>query len=125
MEEEHFGPHLAIDLVGCPKELLSDLNLHFNFLNEVPEIIGMTKITQPHVFPYSGLVPEDRGITGVVIIAESHLSVHSFEQKGYAFIDIFSCKGFNTDLVVEEVLKRFQPTTFEVSITKRGKDFPR
>ena len=82
MTEEGFGPHLTLDLIGCPKEILQDYNLHFNLLKELPEMIGMTPITQPYVFPYSGLVPEDRGITGIVIIAESHLSVHSFEDKG-------------------------------------------
>lgn len=119
-----FGPHLMLDLVGCPVKILSDLQVHFNFLNEVPTIIGMTKITQPHVFPYSGLVPEDRGITGVVIIAESHLSVHSFEQKGYCFIDIFSCKPFDTDRVLQEVLNRFEPSSYERQLSRRGRDFP-
>lgn len=88
-----FGPHVTIDLIGCPKEILSDYNLHFDYLKRLPDLIDMTPITQPYVFPYSGLVPEDKGITGIVIIAESHLSIHSFEDKGYSFIDIFSCKG--------------------------------
>ena len=90
MIQEPFGPHITIDLKGCPKEILADYELHFNFLKILPEVIGMTPITQPYVFPYSGLVPEDKGITGILIIAESHLSVHSFEEKGYCFIDIFS-----------------------------------
>ena len=95
MNNNHFGPHLTIDLVNCPKEILQDYQLHFNYLKLLPELINMTPITQPYVFPYSGLVPEDLGITGIVIIAESHLSIHSFEEKGYSFIDIFSCKFYD------------------------------
>ncbi len=68
---EEFGPHITLDLKGCPKEILSDYNLHFDYLKTLPELIHMTPITQPYVFPYSGLVPEDKGITGIVIIAES------------------------------------------------------
>ena len=120
-----FGPHLMIDAWGCPIEVLDDLRIYFDYLNEVPEIIGMTKITQPYVFPYSGLIPSDRGITGSVIIAESHLSVHGFSEKGYVFLDVFSCKGFDTEKVLVEILKRFKPTDYDMIITERGLNFIR
>jgi S-adenosylmethionine decarboxylase len=120
-----FGPHLTLDLMGCPIEKLSDYNLHFEFLKKLPELIQMTPITQPYVFPYSGLVPEDNGITGIVIIAESHLSIHSFEQKGHTFIDIFSCKPFDTDEAVRITLEMFQPASYEINVVERGKNFPR
>ena len=57
-----FGPHVMLDLNQCNSEKLDDLNLCFEFLNTFPDSIGMTKISTPHVFPYKGLVPEDRGI---------------------------------------------------------------
>jgi S-adenosylmethionine decarboxylase len=120
-----FGPHVTIDLIGCPKEILSDYELHFNYLKMLPVLIEMTPIIQPYVFPYSGLVPEDIGITGIVIIAESHLSIHSFEEKGYSFIDIFSCKGFDIEKALEITLNTFKPKNHEVNILERGKDFPR
>ena len=85
----------------------------------------MTPITQPYVFPYEGLVPEDKGITGIVIIAESHISVHSFEDKGYCFIDIFSCKPFDYERAIELTKEIFQPKDCEVNVVSRGKDFPR
>lgn len=122
---KEFGPHITIDLKGCPKETLSDYNLHFNYLKSLPEMIDMTPITQPYVFPYAGLVPEDRGITGIVIIAESHISVHSFEEKGYCFIDIFSCKNMDTEKAIQITLDMFKPESYEINMVKRGKDFPR
>ena len=125
MTQEPFGPHITIDLKGCPKEILTDYELHFNFLKSLPEMIGMTPITQPYVFPYSGLVPEDRGITGILIIAESHLSVHSFEEKGYCFVDIFSCKPFDYELAIQKTLEIFKPNSHEINVVQRGKDFPR
>ena len=85
----------------------------------------MTPITHPDVFPYEGLVPEDKGITGIVIIAESHISVHSFEDKGYCFIDIFSCKPFDYNEAIRLTKEIFQPKDFEVKVVERGKDFPR
>ena len=88
-------------------------------------MIGMTPITQPYVFPYSGLVPEDRGITGIVIIAESHLSIHSFEDKGYTFIDMFSCKPFDVEKAEKYILELFKPERVEKNLIQRGKNFPR
>ncbi len=122
---EEFGPHITIDLKGCPKETLSDYNLHFDYLKSLPEMINMTPITQPYVFPYSGLVPEDKGITGIVIIAESHLSIHSFQEKEYTFIDIFSCKDFDVEKAIEYTVELFKPESFEMNVVERGIDFPR
>jgi S-adenosylmethionine decarboxylase len=122
---EEFGPHITLDLKGCPKEVLSDYNLHFNYLKSLPGLIRMTPITQPYVFPYSGLVPEDKGMTGIVIIAESHISVHSFENKGYCFVDIFSCKDFDVERAIQITKDLFKPEDCEINVVARGKDFPR
>ena len=56
---------MMLDLNDCNPEILDDLGACFNLFNELPEMIGMTKITQPYVFRYSVLIPEDEGITGV------------------------------------------------------------
>jgi S-adenosylmethionine decarboxylase len=123
--EFNFGPHLMLDLAECDQRKINDLDFIFNFLNTLPDKIGMVKITQPYVFPYSGLVPEDKGITGYVIIAESHLSIHTFVEKGYAFIDLFSCKPFDTDMAKNFIIQAFLSKKPEVYIIERGKGFPR
>ena len=86
---ESFGPHLTLDLSECNTSKLKDISFIYNILYELPPKVGMTRITQPYVFPYSGLIPEDKGITGVVILAESHASIHTFEEKGFVFADPF------------------------------------
>lgn len=120
-----FGPHLMLDLNGCDVARLDDLDLCFKVLNELPDRIGMTKITQPHVFRYSGLVPEDEGITGVVIIAESHISLHTFPRKNYAFLDVFSCKPFDIDLGRDYLIEAFASRDPEVFVVERGAKFRR
>jgi len=120
-----FGPHLMMDCRQCDLEKISDLSYVFNFLNDLPEKIGMTKIIQPYVFPYSGLVPEDRGITGMVVIAESHLSFHSFVEKDYFFFDMFSCKPFDVEVVRQMVMEAFGVGDAEVHYASRGRYFPR
>lgn len=125
MENNSFGPHLTLDLSKCNKNKLSDYSFVFKLLNELPNIIGMTKITQPYVFPYDGLVPEDKGITGVVIIAESHISIHTFQEKDYVFIDVFSCKGFDVMAAKEYFVNAFEAKEAVVHVVERGLDFPR
>ena len=68
-----FGPHLMLDCSGCNADRIGNLEFVFKFLNELPDKIGMTKITQPYVFPYEGLIPEDKGITGTVILSLIHI----------------------------------------------------
>jgi S-adenosylmethionine decarboxylase len=85
----------------------------------------MVKITQPYVFPYIGIVPEDKGITGFVVIAESHLSIHTFVEKGYAFVDLFSCKPFDTDMARDIIIKAFISKRPKVYMIERGAGFLR
>ena len=119
-----FGPHLMLDLYECDFSVLSSLEKCFNFLDILPIKIGMTKITPPYVFPYEGLKPEDKGITGAVIIAESHLTLHTFSLKGCAFIDIFSCKPFDTDQTSIFCKDFFKPKLVDTHLSQRGKRFP-
>lgn len=120
-----FGPHLMLDCTGCNPEKIGDLQLIWDFLNQLPAKIGMTKITQPYVFPYEGLIPEDRGVTGMVIIAESHLTFHSFVDKDYFFFDLFSCKNFDVEAALQHVIDTFEVKSYEMHRADRGRYFPR
>lgn len=87
--------HLVVDGFVDDPTKLSEIEPIFDLLNDLPELIDMTKITQPYVFRYSGVVPDDWGITGMVIIAESHISIHTFPEHKRFHMDVFSCKAFD------------------------------
>lgn len=120
-----YGPHLMLDLDDCNTTILDDLESCFKLLNELPGKIGMTKITQPYVFRYSGMVPEDEGITGVVIIAESHISLHTYPRKSFVFVDLFSCKPFDVEKARDYIIQFFQSKSPSVYVQDRGTSFPR
>ena len=120
-----FGPHLTLDLNDCNPDKLGDFDLGFDVLNDLPDLIGMTKITQPYVFKYAGLVPEDKGITGFIVIAESHISIHTFQEKNYVFIDLFSCKPFDYNYAEKFLIQTFESKTPTIHVVERGLDFPR
>ena len=73
--------NLMLDLNLCDINKLNSIETCFKLLNELPDHIGMTKITMLMFSLSRSLVPEDEGITGTVIIAESHLSVHTFPKS--------------------------------------------
>jgi len=120
-----FGPHLTIDAYGCNKKKLRSVSFVASFLDDLPASIQMHKIMPPYVFSYSGLKPEDWGVSGIVLIAESHISTHTFVEKGYMSFDIFSCKDFDTESVIEKVIGAFEAKTYEHNFFMRGRHFPK
>jgi S-adenosylmethionine decarboxylase len=123
--EYGFGQHLMLDGYGCDRDKLVDLNGIYDFLSRYPDEIQMTKIMPPYVFKYSGKVPEDWGISGFVLIAESHISIHTFPDKLYLSLDIFSCKAFNANLAIRHIKDIFSIEKMEIKLLNRGHEFPR
>lgn len=80
-----FGLHLTLDGYGGSQERLANLDLIYEFLEHCPDLIHMTKIMPPYVFKYHAKVPEDWGVSGFVLIAESHISIHTFPERGLEF----------------------------------------
>lgn len=79
------GHHWIVDLHGCPAELLDDHNLIRNRLRETTERFGLTLLDiVSNKF-------EPQGVTAVGLLAESHMSIHTWPEHGYAAIDIFTC----------------------------------
>ena len=120
-----FGPHLMMDGYGCDKKKLQDLNLIYRLLDELPTRIGMTKIMPPYVFKYSGLRPEDWGLSGFVLIAESHISSHTFPEKNFVSVDIFSCKEFDSEFASGYFTAAFGMAKVESTVIDRGTEFPK
>lgn len=100
--------HLIVDGYGGNPERQKDPRFIYRLLERLPAAIGMTRITAPIVFTYRGVRPEDWGVTGVVVIAESHISVHTFPHHRYVNIDIFSCREFDTRRALEWVCSAFE-----------------
>ena len=120
-----FGPHLMLDGYGCDKAKLQDLNLIYRILEELPKRISMTRIMPPYVFKYSGIKPEDWGISGFVLIAESHISIHTFPEKAFISVDIFSCKPFDSEVASDYLKGAFEMSKVECNVLDRGTEFPK
>ena len=111
------GPHLMLDCFGCKN--LEDFALVHSFLDELPGRIGMHKLAPPYVIKQDK--PQDKGVTGVVILEESHAAIHTFAQTGLITIDVYSCKDFDPKIVIEFVKQKFSTERIGVNFVERGK----
>ena len=115
-----------LDLYGCKSEKLLDKNFVLNFLDELPKILGMKKVSGPHLleYPANPETWDKGGISAIVIIAESHISIHTFPHpNGYMNIDIFSCKEFDVDLAVRKISEAFGAEKFEKNLNRKVQIF--
>ncbi len=79
------GKHLLLELKDCNRETLNNLNTLKSILNTAATEAGATVLGDSfHQF-------EPQGVSGVVVIAESHLFIHTWPECGYAAVDIFTC----------------------------------
>lgn len=123
--EAAFGLHLTLDGYEGNQEQLANLDTIYEFLEHCPDLIHMTKIMPPYVFKYHGKVPEDWGVSGFVLIAESHISIHTFPDRAYLSLDIFSCKDFDYQQAVAYVSELFGISRHEINLLDRGLEFPK
>ena len=114
--------HLIIDGHDANPKILQNQSLISKFLEELPNKIGMSKLMDPQVNRYEGTNSQDWGISGFVIIAESHISVHTFPKRKYINIDVFSCKNFDVEKTISQVKSYFKLENVKFWTINRGID---
>ena len=100
--------HLIIDGYSRNSDILQSEEFIYQLLDQYPAEIGMIKISPPYVVRYVGAKPEEWGVSGFVMIAESHISIHTFVEPRYVNLDVFSCKNFNAGRVIKDLSDRLQ-----------------
>jgi S-adenosylmethionine decarboxylase len=107
------GSHCIVDLWGASH--LADAKVLSSVLETASSAAGATLLKIfLHEFPSSG------GITGVALLAESHMSIHTWPEKGYAAIDIFMCGRADTRRALDALIVQLKPTHTLVEHFVRG-----
>lgn len=112
--ERFAGTHLIVDLWGA--EGINDLAYVEETLREC---VDAAEATLLHIHLHH-FTPND-GISGVAVLAESHISIHSWPETGYAALDIFMCGAAKPELAVEVLRARFKPSQVVVEEHRRGR----
>ena len=107
------GSHLIIDLYEA--ERLDEIEHIEKTLVQCVEAAGAT-LLHIHLHPFE----PNGGVSGVAVLAESHISIHSWPERGYAALDIFVCGDCRPDRAVPVLRDAFRPTHIQIAEHKRG-----
>ncbi len=111
--KRYAGTHLIVDLWDAQR--LDDLQFVEQTLRECVDAADAT-LLHIHLHHFT---PND-GISGVAVLAESHISIHSWPENGYAALDVFMCGDARPHAAVEVLRRRFEPSRIEVGEHLRG-----
>ena len=126
METIQFGEHLMIDGYGGNALLLDNQEVVTRVLKELPERLEMHTLTEPAVVsaPDNG-IKDPGGWSGFVIIAESHISIHTFPKRGFVSADVYTCRnGMDVATITAYFKETFKLADIETNFVKRGTRYP-
>lgn len=112
------GNHLIIECHGCDSELLKDCF-------KVEEILKQSALTANATILHSYFHKFDQGegVTGIIALAESHISVHTWPEHFYMAIDIFMCGDCDPQISADYISDKVVMTGMNVSKIVRGIDY--
>ncbi len=107
------GMHITVDLYGAEK--LDQIELIKACMEECVKACGAT-LLHIHLHHFT----PNNGVTGVAVLAESHISVHTWPERDFAAFDIFMCGDAQPEQAIEILRRTFKPEQLETRIIKRG-----
>lgn len=107
------GAHLIIEFWGA--DHLTDVS-HIELAMRDAALAANAVVLEVKLHEFAG----NGGITGVALLAESHISIHTWPEHEYAALDVFICGGEDPHLAVAVLQERFSPTAVQVSEIPRG-----
>jgi S-adenosylmethionine decarboxylase len=126
MATEQFGIHVMIDGYGAPSSLLADHDYLRALLHDLPTEMGMHAICAPQLVEVGPMNPKDPGgISGFVMIAESHISFHTFPKRGFVTMDLYTCQAnMDTQMIIDRLKRAFKLSDADVFVQPRGTRYP-
>jgi S-adenosylmethionine decarboxylase len=113
--EAPVGVHCILEMYQCAPALLNDADYMEAAIEEAARRANSTLLKlQVHQF-------EPQGVTAIALLAESHLSIHAWPERGYAAVDVFTC-GEHTDprAACHFLIERFEAAQYLLSVLPRG-----
>ena len=113
------GSHSILEVYDCPAGLLNDVAHVQESIRQAVRHAGATLLAEcVHHF-------EPQGVTALALLSESHISIHTWPELGYAAADVFTC-GEHTDptAACEFLVKAFQARRYELKRLERGQAVP-
>ncbi len=109
------GTNLLFDGISYEIKKISDEKTGTTFLNYLADVLSLTKIGSPKTFKFP-IINGMSGYTSFILLAESHISIHTWPEKNLLAIDIFSCKDFNAKKAEQEIIKFFNVESYNSQV---------
>ena len=114
------GKHLIIDAYGIEEEKIKDLRAIRNLLRDLPKKFKMRPLSDAVVKRVATDHYPDWGISGFIMLYESHISIHTWPEKGYMAMDVYSCKDFNAQAIIKYLKKYWNCKRMKIRVVIRG-----
>lgn len=111
---QSLGRHVHLDLYGLDPGRIAAPSHIAPHLRAAAQMMGATIVSE-HCHAFSPF-----GVSGVVIIAESHLTIHTWPEHGYAAVDIFTCGVLDLDAGLRYLIEALSPTRHVLNFYDRG-----
>jgi S-adenosylmethionine decarboxylase len=114
------GYHLIMELFGCEPEKINSRKYLQQTIKTAVKKSGLTNLgSRFHQF-------DPQGVTGFTLLAQSHISLHTWPEYGYLVLDIFTCgPQSQADLLANHFLERLQPTRVNRQVLRKGYKYNR
>lgn len=108
------GHHILVEFMGCDPHLMNDVSMIEREMVAAAQKANATVInsTFHHFSPY--------GVSGVVVIQESHLAIHTWPEYGYAAVDLFTCGEMDAWISFDYLKEKFKSKQYSALEMKRG-----
>ena len=128
MNKKPFGYSYFLDMYECREGAADDLELHYRFLERGVDKIGMTRMSQPVVMHGptnhgTEVYADKAGVSGWVPLIESGIQIHSMEPKRFITLDVYSCKEFDKQVILDYARECFGFKEHEDHFFVRGKAY--
>lgn len=112
-KRSHLSTHVIADLFDCQN--LNNLGFARRSLKNAASICDAT-ILHIKFYKFS-----PQGVTGYILLAESHISIHTWPEHNYAAVDVFTCGLMNAERAIRYLAKQFKARKVRIRTLKRGK----
>ncbi len=125
-QPEPFGVHLMIDGYRADGPMMTDAAALRGLLETLPAEMGMHAICPATVVAVGPNCHKDPGgLSGFVMIAESHISFHTFPGRGFVTIDLYTCQtGLDRQATINRLLRAFDLEDADIHVQERGLRYP-
>lgn len=113
------GVHYIVDAFQC-KGPLDDVKIIKKLLKDLVKMVGMKELSKPSVIFYKAKKDINSGVTGIILLNESHISIHTYSNRNEFYFDLFSCRPYDAEIIRKHLKKIFKIGKMKEKTIRRG-----